>query len=236
MPRPAMTISDHPGFLIVTADDWGYSRRYNDGMLEAVRAGAVDAVSAMVLRPDCDPGPLRESGVEVGLHLELPGSGGRREVLEAPRRQLEAFVELFDRPPAYVDGHKHCHAKLPLATPSEDLALELRVPLRAVGEDHRFRLEERGIASADRLIGRIHEREPVLPLLLADALDEGALPWGVTEWAVHPGRNDADSGSSYDRGREEDLALLLRLAGDQMLAGARATHAVALASWERLTA
>jgi predicted glycoside hydrolase/deacetylase ChbG (UPF0249 family) len=232
-----MTVaSDRPGTLIVTADDWGYSARYNAGIEEALGAGAVDAVSAMVMRPACDPGPLRESGVEVGLHLELPEALAHREAREAPRRQADAFARIFGRPPDYIDGHQHCHAKLPVATATEDLALELRVPVRAVGEDHRFRLKERGIPSADRVVGRMNEREPVLPRVLADALEEGALPWGITEWMVHPGRNDPDSGSSYDRGREEDLALLLRLAEDQMLTPARATHGAALATWERLSA
>jgi predicted glycoside hydrolase/deacetylase ChbG (UPF0249 family) len=231
-----MTVaSDQPGSLIVTADDWGYSARYNAGIEEALGAGAVDAVSVMVLRPACDPGPLLERGVEAGLHLEIPESAAHREMLEAPRRQVDAFARIFGRPPEYIDGHRHCHAKLPVATVTEDVALELRVPVRAVGEDHRFRLQERGIPSADRVIGRLDEHEPVMPRVLADALEEGALPWGLTEWMVHPGRNDPESGSGYDRGREEDLALLLGLAEDQMLTGARATHAAALAAWERLS-
>jgi hypothetical protein len=33
---------------------------------------------------------------------------------------------------------------------------------------------------------------------------------GLTEWMVHPGHSGG--GSSYDRGREEDLKLLLELA------------------------
>jgi predicted glycoside hydrolase/deacetylase ChbG (UPF0249 family) len=221
-------IPDQAAHLIVTADDWGYSARYNDGIEEAARAGAIDAVSVLVLRPACDPPSLLQSGVEVGLHLELPESGSRREVLDAPRRQAEAFTRMFGSPPAYIDGHHHCHAALPIATATEDLALELRVPVRAVGEDHRFRLEERGIASPDRMVGRMHEREPALPRLLADALEEEALPWGTTEWVVHPGRSDPDSGSRYDRGRVEDLALVLQLADHETLAGARATHRVAL--------
>jgi predicted glycoside hydrolase/deacetylase ChbG (UPF0249 family) len=221
-------VPDQAGHLIVTADDWGYSRRYNEGIADAARTGAVDAVSALVLRPACDPAPILESGVEVGLHLEQPESGSRREVLDAPRRQADEFTRIFGAPPAYIDGHHHCHATLPIATATEDLALELRVPVRAVGEDHRFRLEERGIASADRMIGRMNQREPALPRLLADALEEETLPWGTTEWVVHPGRSDPDSGSSYDRGREEDLALVLQLAEDETLAGARVPHRVAL--------
>ena len=218
-----------PGKLIITADDWGYSGRYNAGIEEALRSAALDAVSAMVTRPACEPGPLLESGVEVGLHLELPDPGRRRAASEA-RRQLEDFERAFGRPPAFVNGHRQCHAVLPAATAIEDLVLELGVPLRAVGEDHRFRLQERGIPSVDRMIGRMHEREPALPNLIADAIEEGALPPGVTEWVVHPGHSDPDSGSSYDRGREEDLALLRRLADEETLAAGRCTHAEALAA------
>jgi predicted glycoside hydrolase/deacetylase ChbG (UPF0249 family) len=217
--------------LIIAADDYGYWPSYNRGILEGVRRGVVDSVGALVEREHCDPGPLRELGVEVGLHLEFEGRWGRRS-RNAAQRSLEVQLDRFSREfkgwPAYIDGHHHCHATLPIATATEDLALELRVPVRAVGEDHRFRLEERGIATPDRLVGRMHEHEPALPRLLADALDEEALPWGITEWVVHPGHSDPDSGSSYDRGREADLALLLQLANDETLVGARATHRVAL--------
>jgi predicted glycoside hydrolase/deacetylase ChbG (UPF0249 family) len=216
------------GQLIITADDWGYSPRYSAGIEEAAREGAVDAVSVLALRPESDPAPLLECGIEVGLHLELPEDAVHDEVIAAPRRQAEAFGRLFGSPPAYIDGHHHCHAALPIATAAEDLALELRIPVRAIGEDHRFRLEERRIRSADRLIGRMHEGEPALPQLLVEAIEEEAMPWGTTEWAVHPGRSDRGADSRYDRGREEDLALLLRLKDDRTLAGARATHRAAL--------
>jgi predicted glycoside hydrolase/deacetylase ChbG (UPF0249 family) len=218
------------GRLIITADDWGYSPRYNAGIVEAMRSGAIDAVSALVLRPECDPAPLLEAGVEVGLHLELklPAAGGYEELMGAPRIQAEGFERLFGRPPAYIDGHHHCHASLPSATAVEDLALELAVPVRPVGEDHRYRLSERGIASPDRAIGRMDDREPVMPKVLAKALLSGALPWGITEWIVHPGHSDPEAGSGYDRGREEDLALLLRLAEDESLSSLRGTHQATL--------
>jgi predicted glycoside hydrolase/deacetylase ChbG (UPF0249 family) len=218
--------------LIITADDWGYSPRYDAGIVEAIGAGAIDAVSALVLRPNCDPAPLLEAGVEVGLHLELklPAEGGYEELMGAPRLQAEAFTRIFGRPPAYIDGHHHCHASLPSATAVEDLALELGVPVRPVGEDHRYRLSERGIASPDRAIGRMDERDPVMPKLLAKALLSGALPWGVTEWIVHPGHSDPDAGSGYDRGREEDLALLIRLAEDDSLRPSRGSHQATLAA------
>ncbi len=216
------------GRLIITADDWGYSPRYNAGIAEAAREGAIDAVSAMVLREHCESGPLRECGVEVGLHIEHPERVGYREIMDAPRRQADAFEKLFGSAPAYIDGHRHCHASLQMATAVEDLALELEVPMRAVGEDHRFRLEERRIRSAYRLIGRMYENEPAIPQLIAEALSEGAMPWGTTEWVVHPGHSDPSAGSGYDGAREEDLALVLRLKDESPLAGARTTHRAAL--------
>jgi predicted glycoside hydrolase/deacetylase ChbG (UPF0249 family) len=212
--------------LIISADDWGYSPRYNAGIEEAARAGAIDAVAAMVLREHCDPQPLRDCGVEVGLHLELSDALETAE----PRRQADSFAQLFGSPPAFLDGHHHCHAAAPFAAAVEELALDLDVPLRAVDEAHRKQLSRLGIAHADRLVGRIGEDEAPLPGLLAEAIAAGALPAGRTEWMVHPGHRDPGSGSGYDRGRAEDLALLLKLADEPTLTPARATHGESLAA------
>jgi len=44
---------------------------------------------------------------------------------------------------------------------------------------------------------------------------------GAVEWMTHPGYADAGSGSAYDYAREEDLELLLSLAGDPVLRSLR---------------
>jgi predicted glycoside hydrolase/deacetylase ChbG (UPF0249 family) len=186
--------------LIVTADDYGYAPGYNRGILEVAEAGAVDAVSVMVGRRWCEPWPLLESGVEVGLHLELPG--------ERPEAQLDRFQRLFGRPPGFLDGHAHCHARGAAAAEIARLAAARRLPVRSVNPEHRDLLRSLGVATPDRLIGRLRPSEPELPALLAGG---GPLPAGVTEWMVHPGYPDARSGSSYDVAREQDLNLLLRV-------------------------
>jgi predicted glycoside hydrolase/deacetylase ChbG (UPF0249 family) len=219
---------ESPGRLIITADDWGYSERYNAGMLEAARAGAVDAVGAMVLRPACDPEPLIETGVEVGLHLEVPQETADTELAQLARRQKEMFEASFLRPPAYLDGHLHCHVAAPMAAAVEELALELGVSVRAIDAEHRLRLRESGIRCVDRLTGRMGEDEPALPDLVETALRTRSLPAGITEWVVHPGNADPQVGSRYDAGRAQDLELLLELAGDDFLAAARTTHTAAL--------
>jgi predicted glycoside hydrolase/deacetylase ChbG (UPF0249 family) len=186
--------------LIVTADDYGYAAGYNRGILVAVEAGAVDCVGAMVCRPACDPAPLLVAGTEVGLHLELDRDG-----LQA---QLERFERGFGRPPAYMDGHHHCHAREDVAERVAELAAARGIPVRSVSASHRALLRAHGCATPDRLVGRLDPAEPALPPLLAG---DGPLPPGVTEWMVHPGYSDPSSGSSYDRAREQDLELVLRL-------------------------
>jgi predicted glycoside hydrolase/deacetylase ChbG (UPF0249 family) len=224
--------------LIITADDYGYARGYDAGILAAAMAGAVDAVGVMV-GPGRDPEPsaLLATGVEIGLHLELEaellgggraGPAARDAALAELERQLGEFERLCDRPPAFVDGHRHCHAAPGLGAAIGRACADHGLPLRSVSGNHRRTLRCLGVATQDRLIGRLDEDEPVPPREIAGWLETGAGPPGITEWMAHPGHRDASSGSSYDAGRAEDLELLLRLAREPVLVEARTTHAQAL--------
>jgi hypothetical protein len=94
------------------------------------------------------------------------------------------------------------------------VARELGVPVRAINPPHRAQLRQAGIRTTDRLVGRQFEHHAALPLEIDRWLSMGRVPPGTTEWCVHPGYRDPESGSSYDAGRPEDLALLLAL-GDR---------------------
>jgi predicted glycoside hydrolase/deacetylase ChbG (UPF0249 family) len=224
--------------LIVSADDYGYGPSYDRGILEAAAGKAVDAVSVMVARSGPGPGPLLTTGVEIGLHLELPielvgdsraGPWAREAALDALGDQLARFEAAFGRPASFLDGHHHCHAHPGLAAAIAREARSRGMPLRSVSPRHRRLLRCEGVATADRLVGRLSEEGEALPAELRPAIEgRGELPPGVTEWMVHPGHADPASGSSYDRGRTEDLDLLLRLRLQPALAAARCTHAAAL--------
>lgn len=242
-------------FLIITADDYGYSPRYDEGIVEAARAGAIDAVSVMVARHGPDPGPLLAAEVEIGLHFEPVRSVGRDEGLRRGRGartaareelldQLERFQELVGRPPEHLDGHRHCHARGPVAVAMADVAHERGLPVRSVDARHRRLLRCKGVATAGRLVGRMSEDAPVVPSLVAGAL-RGEGMWGeraggvgtgsgdrvgaeagaegVVEWMTHPGLADPSAGSRYDAGREEDLRVLLELADEPALRRVRAS-------------
>jgi predicted glycoside hydrolase/deacetylase ChbG (UPF0249 family) len=199
---------DNRRLLAITADDYGYWPSYNQGILEAIGMGALDCVSAMVDREYCDPAPLLESGVEIGLHIEFEGRWGSRSGAPARtslRVQLDRFVDFFGRWPSFLNGHKNCHARPELATPVFQTAQQIGAPVRSVNPDHRQWLQERGIDTPDVVIGRMRSNEPAEPPELRN------LGRGVTEWVTHPGHPDPESGSSYDIARQEDLALLQRV-------------------------
>src|SRR5215208_3600575 len=152
--------------LIITADDYGYSPRYDDGIVEAVRAGAVDSVSVMVTRNRLHPEPLVEAGVETGLHLDLPpelteeeraGPRERDAALRSLSEQLDAFETVMGQPPAYLDGHHHCHAHAGLGTAVAREARRRGLPVRSIDATHRRTLRREGVTTPDRLVGRYSE-------------------------------------------------------------------------------
>ena len=74
--------------VLITADDYGYAAGYDAGILTAAQAGAVDAVSVMVMRTP-DPGPLpcegrerrwRSRGERASLALSWIGPGSQARI------------------------------------------------------------------------------------------------------------------------------------------------------------
>lgn len=172
-------------YLIVNADDLGYSPAVNEGIFAAHEGGIVTSTSLMVLR-DAAPAAVEalpaHPGLAVGLHLE----GG-----EDPQRQLDLFRELTGRAPTHVDSHKHAHeTDIAFGAAAEALAAELGVPLR----NRAIRYER-----------RFYGRDAISPEHLCALIE--ALPPGWTEIGCHPAAGPAPL-SSYDAERQIELATL----------------------------
>uniref|UniRef100_A0A8C9KY87 Carbohydrate deacetylase n=1 Tax=Panthera tigris altaica TaxID=74533 RepID=A0A8C9KY87_PANTA len=118
--------------LVVTADDFGYCPRRDEGIVEAFLAGAVTSVSLLVNhkiptglhanlswgRP-VGPARLGDSSLLSPEGFFLGKMGFREAVttggvaLPQVREELEAqlirFRELLGGDPTHVDGHQHVH-------------------------------------------------------------------------------------------------------------------------------
>jgi hypothetical protein len=122
-------------FLCICADDFGMSQGINAAVLELVARTAICAASCMVLRGAWATGAAKlrkvdSATADIGLHLELnrppsdsPAEPALHGLIAASylgllrpgamraqiREQLARFEDAMDRPPAFVDGHRHVH-------------------------------------------------------------------------------------------------------------------------------
>ncbi len=119
--------------IAVCADDFAFDSSVCDGILQAVSAGRLSAVSCMTdapLWPEAGRA-LRDAAadVELGVHFNLiePFGHGERPLAEwivralvrafdpaavhaHLERQIRRFVDVIGRLPDFVDGHQHVHA------------------------------------------------------------------------------------------------------------------------------
>jgi len=219
--------------LIVNADDFGLTRGVSDGILSAHRHGLVTSTTVLVNRaiPGDQLGRLRDSGMGVGLHVNLtlgePLTRGRSLVDAAGRfvrdgqhaaarakasevsaeiaAQLERFERLFRRPPSHLDSHHHIGQLPPVRDAFVQVAIEARLPVRSQDERARIGARSAGLRTPDHFFG---ESGPEAYWSLDRALAMlRRLPDGCSEFMAHPGYCDAElSYSRYGRQRETELA------------------------------
>jgi predicted glycoside hydrolase/deacetylase ChbG (UPF0249 family) len=185
-------------YLIVNADDFGFSDGVNRGILEAHDRGIVTSASLMVERPAAVEAAERareRPQLGLGLHAEvgrwrtswLPGRGSVRSAArlgpraaEELRRQLDRFRLLVGREPSHLDSHQHRHTAELVRPAFEEVAAELGVPLRRVDRRVRFCGEFYGHDGRGR---PDHEAITVDALIqLIERVEDG-----VTELGCHPG-------------------------------------------------
>ncbi|MBI5632824.1 MAG: ChbG/HpnK family deacetylase [Nitrospirae bacterium] len=135
--------------LVISADDFGLSRKANQAILELALLGKIQRVAVFAdgVFEGADIERLAASGVKLDLHLELPekidgreerrgeqlsrifdfmksyftGGNSREKVRKEWWRQMDKFSVLFGRSPDGINSHQHVHF-FPVYLP---LALEL---------------------------------------------------------------------------------------------------------------
>jgi len=205
-------------YLIVNADDFGYSKSVNRGIVEAHDKGIVTSASLMVERPaavEAASLAAQRPRLGLGLHAEvrrwrtsrLPRRGSARSATavgsraaEDLRRQLDRFRVLVGREPSHLDSHQHRHLAELIRPGFEEVAAEVGIPLRRVGNRVHF---------CGEFYGHDGRGRPDPEAITVDALVRliENVDAGVTELCCHPGYAD-DLDDWYRVEREQEVRAL----------------------------
>ena len=212
----ARSLVEPATYLIVNADDFGYTRGVNRGIVEAHEHGIVTSASLMVKQHAAEEAAAyarSHTQLSLGLHVELRRwrlgrlrlrrstrayARLREAVAIDVRTQLDRFRQLVGTDPTHLDSHQHRHRHEPARSILLDLAKELDIPLREFDARVRFCGDFYG------QIDGLPWPQGILPEALIDLL--GHLPPGVTELCSHPGY--ADDLGHYNRERAQEVRTL----------------------------
>jgi predicted glycoside hydrolase/deacetylase ChbG (UPF0249 family) len=147
-------------YLIVNADDFGYSYGVNEGIIEAHTKGIVTSTSVMVdaLAAEEAKTLTQFPGLSIGLHFELKEIKNVQFELD---RQIAKFVSIVGMEPDHIDTHKKHTTTEGIKEVLLEYAKEHRVPIRSFGYakfiDSFFGFHSEGDVSGERLKQAINE-------------------------------------------------------------------------------
>ena len=121
-------------YLIINADDFGYSQGINCGIIEAHSRGIVTSTSVMVDGVAAEQAHelINYENLSIGLHLVITDSEHIEEELD---RQINKFISIVGRKPDHIDTHKsQPDAKEEVKQVLKTYAGENNMPVRSFGD------------------------------------------------------------------------------------------------------
>ncbi len=132
-------------YLIPNADDFGYTRDVNEGIIHAHRQGILTATSLMATGAAFDHAVALARGnptLDVGVHLVLVGAHGLpptvvQLIQQIAMRRIRIYDELAAQVrkvrnagihPSHLDTHKHTHLLPPVLNAVARIAAEFKIP------------------------------------------------------------------------------------------------------------
>jgi chitin disaccharide deacetylase len=132
-------------YLIPNADDFGYTRDVNEGIIHAHQQGILTATTLMATGRAFDHAvelARQNPGLDVGVHLVLVGSDGFPATVtgligEIARGRIRVYDELSTQvrkvlaaglQPTHLDTHKHTHLLPPVLDAVARIASEFQIP------------------------------------------------------------------------------------------------------------
>jgi chitin disaccharide deacetylase len=180
-------------YLVVNADDFGYSYGVNKGIIEAHTHGIITSTSVMVDGTAAhEARNLKDfSELSVGLHFAVKDFSN---VEDEFKRQIDIFISIIGRKPDHLDTHKLRTTEKGFKQLLDDYSSANRIPVRSYGFakfiDSYFGFHSEGDLSIERLKQSVDE-----------ATDE------YNELMCHVGHADKylREHSSYSEPREQEL-------------------------------
>lgn len=132
-------------YLIPNADDFGFTRDVNEGIIHGHRQGILTATTLMATGQAFDNAVMlaRENrSLDVGVHLVLVGSDGfpptvAQLIRQIALRRIDIYGELAAQvrklqnagiQPTHLDTHKHTHLLPPVLNAVARISSEFRIP------------------------------------------------------------------------------------------------------------
>lgn len=177
-------------YLIVNADDFGYSYSINKGIIEAHAKGIVTSTSVMVdaIAAHEAEGLTEFPDLSVGLHFELKEIENVAAELE---RQIKKFIAIVGKSPSHIDTHKRHTTDKGIKEVLEDYSKTHNIRIRNFSAKH---IGSFGINSNDCSIDQLKR-----------SIDEATEEYN--ELMTHVGYSDdyLREHSSYSSPREDEL-------------------------------
>lgn len=210
--------------LILNADDFGYTKEINRGIMHGMRNGIITSTTVLT-NCEIDPSDCEElksiKHIGIGLHLNLtlekPLTNGSSiqdnngyfydrkqldfsqlnltEVEQEFRAQIKRFIELFQQLPSHFDSHHSIHDHPTILTITLKLMQEYKMPARRLSN----------IAFVPNFFGQNASVENLKEIIIKHKDQE------CIEIMTHPGYCDdiLRSKSSYSDNRENELSVLI---------------------------
>ncbi|MFH1694789.1 MAG: ChbG/HpnK family deacetylase [Patescibacteria group bacterium] len=185
-------------YLIINADDFGYSFSVNKGIIEAHTDGVVTSTTVLVDAIAAEEAAklTQYKDLSVGLHFFPDDLDKAGEELE---RQVEKFESFLGRKPDHIDTHK--------MEPTDDERVEK--VLREYSQEHRTPIRGFGVKWISSFYGTGEQKEELVSVNeLKSAIDEATEEYN--EVMCHVGYSDdyLREKSSYNDNREKELATI----------------------------
>lgn len=221
--------------LVINADDFGYSKGVNLGIIEAFKNGVVTSATMMTNMPGAAHAAalaLDNPELGVGIHLvldcgkpvnkDVPSLIDERGFLHKAdvliqkselsdiekeiHSQIERFLS-FGLTPTHIDSHHHLHGHELIYPIVEKIAQFYHLPLRKVSED-RSHSSHSNVRTVEGFIHEFYGDELTTAFLL-ELLDK-TRHYKTAEIMCHPAFIDEPllTGSSYALQRVRELAIL----------------------------